>query len=340
MSSVCLDSEPVIMASRNDGAPTLGIDLGGTKILVGVVSGNHKILGRAKRTTPAQEGGPAIVAAMIACVDDALESAGLSRGQVLGAGVGSPGPLDLKTGTILFSANMNVRNFPLGPELSVALGRPVLVRNDVRVAGTAEFRLGSGRGYRDMIAAFVGTGIGGCVIRGGEIVAGATGNAGEIGHMIIKAGGPRCGCGNRGCMEALASKTAIARRVEKAVRKGLPTVLAERIVRKGGRLKSGDLSEAVAAGDLVALKEVQRAAHFLGIGLGSLINAFGPEIVIVGGGVAEALGDRYLDLVRSAVRSQAFTDPDGKIKIERAALGDDAGILGAALLAREQFVKR
>jgi glucokinase len=340
MSSVCMDSEPAIMASRNDGPPALGIDLGGTKILVGVVSGNHKILGRAKRTTPAQEGGPAIVAAMIACVDDALESAGLSRGQVLGVGVGSPGPLDIKTGTILFSANMNVRNFPLGPELSVALARPVLVRNDVRVAGTAEFRLGAGRGYRDMIAAFVGTGIGGCVIRGGEIVAGATGNAGEIGHMIIKAGGPRCGCGNRGCTEALASKTAIARRVEKAVRKGLPTVLAEKIVRKGGRLKSGDLAEAVAAEDLVALKEMQRAAHFLGIGLGSLINAFGPEIVIVGGGVAEALGDRYLDLVRSTARSQAFTDPDGKIKIERAALGDDAGILGAALLAREQFVKR
>ena len=209
----------------------------------------------------------------------------------------------------------------------------MLVQNDVRVGGYAEFRLGVGRGYRDIIAAFVGTGIGGCVIRNGEIVAGSTGNAGEIGHMIVKAGGPRCGCGARGCMEALASKTAIARRVEKAIRKGLPTVLADKMARKGGRLKSGDLAEAVAAKDLVALKEVQRAAHFLGIGLGSLINVLGPEIVIIGGGVAGALGDPYLDLVRSAARSQAFTDPEGKIRIERAALGDDAGILGAALLA-------
>jgi glucokinase len=340
MNSVCLDSEPALMTSRNDGPLALGIDLGGTKILVGVVNGNHKILGRAKRATPAKEGGPAIVQAMLACVDDALDAAGLTRSQIAGAGVGSPGPLDVKTGTILFSANMNVRNFPLGQELSVALGRPVVVRNDVRVAGTAEFRLGVGRGYRDVIAAFVGTGIGGCVIRGGEIVAGSTGNAGEIGHMIVKAGGPRCGCGARGCMEALASKTAIARRVDKAIRKGLPTMLADKMARKGGRLKSGDLSDAVAARDIVALKEVQRAAHFLGIGLGSLINAFGPEIVIIGGGVAEALGDPYLELVRSAARSQAFTDPDGKIRIERAALGDDAGILGAALLAREQFVKR
>ena len=198
MESVCFDVEPERMTSRNGGPPALGIDLGGTKILAAVVSGGHEILGRAKRTTPAQEGGPAIVAAIVACVDDALESAGLSRGQIAGVGVGSPGPLDVKTGTILFSANMNVRNFPLGAELGLALGRPVLVRNDVRVAGTAEFRLGVGRGYQDVIAAFVGTGIGGCVIRGGEVVAGSTGNAGEIGHMIIKAGGPRCGCGAGG----------------------------------------------------------------------------------------------------------------------------------------------
>jgi glucokinase len=340
MDSVCFESEPARMTSRNNGLPALGIDLGGTKILVGVVTANQKILGRAKRTTPAREGGPAIVAAIVACVGDALEAVGLSRSDVVGAGVGSPGPLDVKTGTILFSANMNVRNFPLGAELSAALGCPVLVRNDVRAAGTAEYRLGVGRGYKDVIAAFVGTGIGGCVIRNGEIIAGSTGNAGEIGHMIIKSGGPRCGCGARGCMEALASKTAIARRVEKAIRKGLPTVLSEKMVRKGGRLKSGDLAEAVAAKDLVALTEVQRAAHFLGIGLGSLINALGPELVIIGGGVAEALGDPYLELVRAAARSQAFTDPERKIRIERAALGDDAGILGAALLAREQFVKR
>ena len=180
----------------------------------------------------------------------------------------------------------------------------------------------------------------GCIIRGGQIIEGLTGNAGEIGHMIVKAGGPRCGCGARGCMEALASKTAIARRVEKAIRKGLPTVLADKMARKGGRLKSGDLSEAVAAKDLVALKEVQRAAHFLGVGLGSLINALGPEIVIVGGGVAGALGEPYLELVRSAARAAGVYRPRRKSPYRTSALGDDAGILGAALLAREQFAKR
>jgi glucokinase len=326
------------MAWQGDGPPVVGIDLGGTKILSAVVASDHRILGRAKRTTPAKEGGPAILQAMIACVDEALENAGLGRRDVAAAGIGSPGPLDVKAGVILFSANLNVKNFPIGPELAAALGRPVLVQNDVRVGGYAEFRLGAGRGYRDLIAAFVGTGIGGCVIRGGEIVTGSTGNAGELGHIIIKAGGPRCGCGARGCLEALASKTAIARRINKAVRKGLPTVLGEKMARKGGRLKSGDLADAVAAGDLVALKEVQRAAHFLGLGLGGLINVFGPEIVLVGGGVAGALGDLFVDLVRTAARTQALADPEGLIRIDRAALGDDAGILGAALLAREKFV--
>ena len=198
------------MARQGDGPPVVGIDLGGTKILAGVVSSDHRIMGRAKRTTPAKQGGPAIVAEVITCVDEALAAANVSRTEIMAAGIGCPGPLDVNAGVILFSANLEVRNFPIGPELARALDRPVIVRNDVRVGGYAEFRLGAGRGFLDMIAVFVGTGIGGCLIRGGEIVTGATANAGELGHMIVKAGGPRCGCGNRGCLEALASKTAIA----------------------------------------------------------------------------------------------------------------------------------
>jgi len=326
------------MTWQGSGPPVVGVDLGGTKILAGVVSADHHILGRGKRNTPAKEGGPAILQAMIECVDEALFSAGVAREDVVAGGIGSPGPLDVKSGVILFSANLNVKNYPIGPELSAYLNRPVLVQNDVRVAGYAEFRLGAGRGYRDIIAAFVGTGIGGCVILGGEIVTGSTGNAGEIGHTIVRAGGPRCGCGARGCMEAMASKTAMQRRITKAVRKGIPTALGDKMVRKGGRLKSGDLAEAVAAREPVALKATQRAAHFLGLGLGGMVNVLGPEIVIIGGGVVNALGDPWIDLVRTAARTQIITDPGGQIKIERAELGDNAGILGAALLARERHL--
>jgi glucokinase len=315
------------------------VDLGGTKILAGVVSADHRILGRSKRNTPAKEGGGAILKVMTECVDEALASAGVPREDVAAAGIGSPGPLDTTAGVILFSANLNVKNLAIGPELSSYLDRPVLVQNDVRVGGYAEFRLGAGRGYRDIIAAFVGTGIGGCIILGGEIVTGATGNAGEIGHTVVKAGGPACGCGARGCMEALASKTAIQRRINKAMQKGHSTPLGEKMTRKGGRLKSGDLAAAVASKDSVAVKATQRAAYYLGLGLGGLVNVLGPEIVIIGGGVANALGDPWVDLARASARTQILTDPEEQIKIVRASLGDDAGMLGAALLAREHLVR-
>ena len=320
------------------GAPVVGIDLGGTKILTAIVSAENRLLGRAKAPTPAQDGAAAILRTIVESVDNALADARLARSDIAAAGVGSPGPLDTDTGTILFSANLNVRGFPLGSELAQALGCPVLVQNDVRVGGYGEFRMGAGVGFRDLIAVFVGTGIGGCVIQGGRVVTGATGNAGEIGHIIVKAGGPVCGCGARGCLEALASRTAITRRVNKAIRKGLPTLLAERVARKGGRLKSGDLADAVAAGDHVAVKEVRRAAKYLGLGLGSLMNVLGPEIVIIGGGVAGALGEEWVEHVRDAARKQALVDTSGKIRIVQAALGDDAGVLGAALMARERYL--
>lgn len=326
------------MVGQGGGPPVVGIDLGGTKILAGVVNAENVILGRGKRPTPAKEGQEAIFRTMLGCVDDAMAMARVSRDQIAAAGVGSPGPLDPDTGVILFSANLNVRNFALGPDLSDALKCPVLVQNDVRVGGYGEYRLGVGRGYRHLIAAFVGTGIGGCIIQDGQLVTGSTGNAGELGHIVLKAGGPKCGCGRSGCMEALASRTAITRRVAKAVRNGIPTALSDKLARKSGVLKSRDLAEAVAAADPVAVQETRRAARFLGLGLGSLMNVLGPEIVIIGGGVTEALGEPFLEQIRTAARGQTLADLEAKIRIERAALGDDAGILGAALLAREKIL--
>ena len=325
------------MAGLGKQAPVVGVDLGGTKILVGVIGPDHAILGRSKRPTPAEEGGPAILDAIVASIDQALAEAGLTREQIAGIGIGSPGPLDPESGVVLFSSNLNVKDWPLGPGLSEAIGRPSLLQNDVRVGGYGEFRLGAGRGYKDVLTAFVGTGIGGCYIVDGKVLEGATGNAGEIGHVVVKAEGPMCGCGRRGCLEALSSRSAIARRILKAAKRGEVSVLASKVDRKSGKLKSGDLAAAVAAADPVALREVERAAHYLGLGFGGLINLLGPEIVVVGGGVTAALGTPFIDLIRASARQQILVDPDHKIKIEPAALGDDAGILGAALLALERF---
>ena len=329
------------MSGNGDGPPVVGIDLGGTKILAAVINAENEILGRAKRPNTRRRRAARRLPRRSSNASTTLPrcSARMTRrGPSPRSAVGSPGPLDTATGTILFSANLNVRDFPLGPILSQELGRPVLVENDVRVGGYGEFRLGAGRGIKDLIAVFVGTGIGGCLVQGGEVVNGFTKNAGEIGHIILKAGGPRCGCGNRGCMEALASRTAIARRVGKAIRKGVSTSLAEKLARKGGRLKSGEIAEAFHAGDHVTVAEVRRAAHFLGLGMGSLINAFGPELIVIGGGVSGALGEPFIELVRASARTQAISDPTCKVRIELAGLGDDSGILGASLLARERFL--
>ncbi len=325
------------MADLQNARPVVGIDLGGTKILVGVVAPDYSVLGRSKRSTPADAGGPAILEAIVEGIDQALAEAGLNRSEIDGIGIGSPGPIDSTTGVIRFSANMNVKDWPLGADLAAAIGRPTLLQNDVRVGSYGEFRLGAGRGYKNVLTAFVGTGIGGCLILDGKVFEGATGNAGEIGHIIVKANGPECGCGRFGCLEAVASRRAIARRIRKAAKNGETSVLAHKVEKKSGKIKSGELAAAVAAGDVVACREVERAATFLGQALGGLVNLIGPEIIVIGGGVTAALGPMYLDQVRAAARHQILVDPNETIKIEPAALGDDAGILGASLLAMEKF---
>src|SRR4051812_22560729 len=141
------------MAGQGSGPPVVGVDLGGTKILAGVVDAENRILGRAKRSTPAKEGGAEIVRAVVDCIETALDESAVARSTVAGIGIGSPGPLDAEAGVILFSANLNVRDLALGPDVARALGRPTLVRNDVRVGGYGEFRLGAGRGCRNVLAA-------------------------------------------------------------------------------------------------------------------------------------------------------------------------------------------
>jgi glucokinase len=325
------------MAADDNGPLVAGVDLGGTKILAGIVDARNRVLGRAKVATPAEEGNTAILYALVEAVTRAAEEAGVVLPELAGLGVGSPGPLDAERGVIPFSANLNVRDFALASDLSSAVGRPVLLRNDVRVGGYGEYHLGAGRGHHSMLAAFVGTGIGGCIILDGKVVEGVTGNAGEVGHLVLKRGGPTCGCGRKGCMEALASRSAIARRIAKAAKKGHHTSLAPKLGIKQDRLKSKDLAAAYTAGDPVTVREVGRAAEYLGLGLGGLINVLGPEIVVLGGGVTEALGAPYVDLVRASARARILADPDHQIRIEPAALGDDAGLLGAALMARERF---
>lgn len=313
----------------------LGIDLGGTKVSAAVLDPDGRISGRARAKTRAWRDDEDVFATIALTGRQAVESAGLAASDLDAVGIGAPGPLDPESGYIIESANLQFRNFPLGPRLGREFGVPVIVENDVNAGIYGEFIAGAGRGARDVVGVFVGTGIGGGLILDGRLYRGATRNAGEVGHIIVAIGGPRCGCGNRGCLEALASRVAITRDVRRATKRGRKTVLAGHLKNGTALLSSQVLKRAYDQGDAVGVKVMNRSAKSLGAGLGSLVNLLGPEIIILGGGVVEAMGVEFIKRVDRATRKVAFETCARNLKIVKGELGDDAGVIGAALLARE-----
>ena len=309
----------------------IGVDMGGTKILGALVDRSGKILGREKRRVEAHSV-KAIVGSVVEGVKSVCAQAGVKPDQVGGIGIGAPGTLDFETGTVLFAPNIHWRNVPLRALLEKEVGIRTFVDNDVNLGTLGEHTYGVGKGTQDAVGIFIGTGIGGGIILGGKLFYGFNKTAGEIGHMVLEPGGPKCGCGNRGCLEALASRTAIARRIWKAIRKGRRTVVAD-LVQKEQEIVSGVLAEAVRKKDRVAIRSLEKAAEYIGIAVGGLINVLNPEMFILGGGVMEALGPMMLPLIRKHARSNLFPHCFKGIKICAARLGDDAGVLGGAALA-------
>jgi glucokinase len=267
----------------------------------------------------------------------ALERAGLESDHISALGIGAPGPLDPEAGRIIEAANLKFRNFPLGPRLAGEFNCPVTLDNDVNAGVYGEFIAGAARDAKHVIGLFIGTGIGGGIIINGELYHGFSGNAGEFGHMILKAEGPRCGCGRRGCLEALASRAGMTRELRKAIRRGEKTRLARLLDKKNENISSRDLKRAFDAGDELTRKVVLRAAKHIGIAIGSLVNVLGPEVVVLGGGVIEAFGGPLLDLIDRGARKVAFEIAVKDVRIVQAELGDDAGMIGAAMLARRSL---
>lgn len=309
------------------------MDLGGTKILTALVDERGEVSSRVRIATP--KGGPeAVVDAVVEAVQEVCARAGIDRSAARGVGVGAPGPLDHESGVVFEPPNMpGWRDVPLAEMLSPRLGLRVAVENDANAAAMGERWVGAGAGTDDLIYITVSTGIGGGLILGGRLYRGVTGTAGEVGHMVIEAGGPRCGCGRLGCLEALASGTAIAREARAAVLAGQPTSLSVIPVE---RLEAEDVALAARDGDPLARKVFARAAAALGTGIANLVNLFNPAMVIVGGGVARA-GDLLFGPVRRIVHQEAFERPGAAVRIVPAALGDDVGVVGAAAVARERF---
>jgi glucokinase len=310
-----------------------GLDLGGTKIQAVVTGRAARVLGAGRRNTPTRGGPEAVVAELAGTVGDALAQGGIDPARLRGVGVGAPGSIDPAAGVVFEAVNIEGWDapFPLGPALAAELGVPVAIANDVSVAVEAERRYGVGRGYRSFLGVFWGTGVGGGLVVDGRLLHGR-GSAGEIGHVCAKPGGRRCNCGLRGCVEAYAGRGALEERARREARRR-KTVLFD-LMRKRGRdrLTSGVWLRALDAGDEVARDLLDEAIAALGVGIGSAVTLLDVEAVVIGGGLGERLGPRWLKRIEKAARAHTFFREPPIYRL--AELGDMGGAIGASLLVR------
>ncbi len=311
---------------------TVGVDLGGTNISTVVLDGD-RIVGRSKLKTPTGGDRTGVIDVMAAAVHDALDDAGITRQDIDGLGVGSPGVV--VDGTVGGASNVPdfMERFSLADLLEHELDVRVRVVNDVTAAAVGEHRLGAGRGCGALLCVFVGTGVGGGLVLNGAPYEGG-GGAGEFGHQIVRQGGAVCPCGRRGCVEAYAGRRAMVATAARARAAGRDTVLFDVMEEKGKAVPtSGVFHEAFRRGDELVADLLDDAVSALGAGIASAVNLLDVDLVVLGGGVADRFGEAFRTRVDAAARPLLFLQPP-RVRIVPAELGDDSGAIGAAMLAR------
>ena len=311
----------------------LGFDLGGTKMMAVVFDGDFRGVASARAKTQGAEGAAEVLERIRSTILEALGKAGLGLSDLAGIGVGCPGPLDLDRGVILHAPNLGWHDVPLKETLEKKFKCPTVIANDVDAGTYGEYRFGAARGARCALGVFPGTGIGGACIYEGRILRGRTGSCMEIGHVRVQAEGRLCGCGQRGCLESVASRLAISAEAAAAVYRGEAPALRDLAGTDLADIKSGTLAKAIKAGDKAVETIVRNAARQLGSAVASVVNLLAPDVVVLGGGLVEALPEIVLGEVRKAVCGQAMKAFTKDLKIVAAELGDDATALGAAALA-------
>jgi len=316
----------------------VGVDLGGTNMAAALLDESGHILEKAAIPTLAHQGHDAVIERMAQLIQQVIEGAGIGLAQVGGIGIGVPGMLDMEKGLTLFLPNLpgTWPRVPLAPRIEEAVGLPTFLLNDVRSITLGEKTYGAGREVDSMVCLAIGTGIGGGVVMGGKLLLGLDGTAGEVGHQIIDPYGPRCGCGNRGCLEAFASGPAIASMGMRAVKQGLTTRIGELCNYDLNAISPKLIAQAAQEGDAVAREIYEMAGFYIGIGVANLITILSPQMVVIGGGVAQA-GELLLAPIRETARQRVNVTPFEKVQIVRAELGTDAGMMGAAAWARQQL---
>lgn len=316
---------------------SIGIDLGGTKILIGLVEKESgKVVSHIKKKTKKEKGPENIVRKMVEGVEELLEESGKSFTEINSIGIGSAGQIDRKNGIIIGAPNLDCYNLNLKEILQDKFNIPVFVGNDVEVATIGEQKFGAGKGCADFVCVFVGTGIGSAIVKNGHIIYGATGTAGELGHIIVDLNGRPCACGAHGCLEAYASRSAIETRIEGALKKGRKSCISE-YLEEGKAITSSMIRKSIEREDELVTQCVSEASEYLSGGLASVINLINPELIILGGGLIEAVDYFYKQTIKKA-KSKSLPVPAEKIRFSKTILGDYSGVIGAALLDEREEI--
>ncbi len=306
----------------------VGIDVGGTNLKAGVVDQNGKMLSKVDCPTGVERGHEAVVADMAKLALKAIEESGCSMDEVQAIGIGIPGVLDPRTGVVPFCTNLGWHDVPVIELMQKVIDKPVYVDNDATVAALAESVAGVSAGVQDSLFLTLGTGVGGGIVLGGKVYSGAHGVGSELGHMMIVAGGEKCTCGNYGCWERYASATALIRMGTEAAKTHPESALCQE-----KPLTAKDVMDAAKAGDPAALEVFDQYTTYLAVGIVNIINFIDPEVIAIGGGVSAA-GEFLIQPIREKVAKMAFYKSMPYARIELATLGNDAGIIGAAMLGR------
>lgn len=324
------------------GRVVVALDLGGTRVRVARVDAGWGVHDRSEVATPVDDGPDAIVAACIARIRSVLdtgERAGKSAPVAIG--ISAPGPIDPRAGVILDPPNLGpaFRDIDLAARVAAAIGLPTVLDRDTQAAALAELLVGAATSTRDFVYLTVSTGIGGAIMTDGRLLRGPDGTAGELGHLVIDLDGPRCGCGARGHLEGIASGTGMGRLAVAEAHAGRSAWLAARLQERGdGRLTGRDVADAEAAGDAAAAAIVSRAREAFAAACVTIADIFDPDLIVVGGGIADAQGDRLLTPAQRAVTQLAFRAPARRTRVVAAGLADDVGLVGAAALVAERAV--
>ncbi|HSM36763.1 MAG TPA: ROK family protein [Longimicrobiales bacterium] len=319
----------------------VGVDIGGTNVVVGALpEDGSQLVGVSKIATEASRGPKHVVDSIVALIADAIdavEEAGAARSDVAGVGIGSPGPLDRSTGTVIETPNLGWRNFPLRDLISNRVDLPATLDNDANCATYGEWWLGAGRNVDTLVGLTLGTGIGGGIVLNGKLYHGVNDAAGELGHTTIDSTGRKCKCGNYGCLEAYASGPAIALRAVEGLESGAESILPDLVSGRLEAITAAVVYEAVVLGDAFAEEVMKETAKFLGAGIANIINSLNPEMVVVAGGVTRA-GELLFRPLRAEVRRRAFKHAEEACRIVPGALEGTAGVIGAAGVFRTEML--